>query len=44
MNSRQSTGALYREAAVRVSREGAEVGRGYLELTGYANALRVGKN
>jgi hypothetical protein len=28
---------------VRVNREGAEVGRGYLELTGYAEALRIGK-
>ena len=42
-DSRQSTGAVYWEGAVRVSRDGAEVGRGYLELTGYAEALRVGR-
>ncbi|ASW02397.1 hypothetical protein CJU94_30365 [Paraburkholderia aromaticivorans] len=41
--SRQSTSALYWEGAVRVSREGVEVGRAYLELTGYAKALRLGK-
>jgi predicted secreted hydrolase len=35
--------AVYWEGAVRVSRDGASVGRGYLELTGYANALRIGK-
>jgi predicted secreted hydrolase len=43
LDSRQSTGAVYWEGAVRVNREGAEVGRGYLELTGYAEALRIGK-
>ncbi|WP_246217167.1 carotenoid 1,2-hydratase [Paraburkholderia panacisoli] len=43
LDSRQSTGAVYWEGAVRVSRDGASVGRGYLELTGYANALRIGK-
>ncbi|CAE6857143.1 hypothetical protein R69746_07636 [Paraburkholderia aspalathi] len=43
LDSRQSTGAVYWEGAVRVSRDGAEVGRAYLELTGYANALRIGK-
>jgi hypothetical protein len=35
--------AVYRDGALRVSRDGASVGRGYLELTGYANALRIGK-
>ncbi|OAJ52857.1 hydrolase [Paraburkholderia ginsengiterrae] len=44
LDSRQSTGAVYWEGAVRVSREGVEVGRAYLELTGYANALRLGKD
>jgi hypothetical protein len=35
--------AVYRDGALRVSRDGASVvGRGYLE-TGYANALRIGK-
>ncbi|WP_232624464.1 lipocalin-like domain-containing protein [Paraburkholderia ginsengisoli] len=43
LDSRQSTGAVYWEGAVRVNREGAEVGRGYLELTGYADALRTGR-
>ncbi|MFL9910580.1 carotenoid 1,2-hydratase [Paraburkholderia sp. RL17-337-BIB-A] len=43
LDSRQSTGAVYWEGAVRVSRDGADVGRAYLELTGYANALRIGK-
>ena len=48
LDSRQSTGAVYWEGAARVSRGGAgvggkvEAGRGYLELTGYANALRIG--
>jgi len=35
LDSRPSTGTIYWEGAVRVSREGREVGRGYLELTGY---------
>jgi predicted secreted hydrolase len=43
LDSRQSTGAVYWEGAVRVSRDGADVGRAYLELTGYANAIRIGK-
>lgn len=43
LDSRESTGAVYWEGAVRVSRNGADVGRAYLELTGYANALRIGK-
>ncbi|MDR6468190.1 hypothetical protein J2777_001883 [Paraburkholderia graminis] len=30
------------EGAARVSRDGAELGRAYLELTGYAGALRMG--
>jgi predicted secreted hydrolase len=43
LDSRQSTGAVYWEGAVRVSREGIAVGRGYLALTGYADAQRIGK-
>ncbi|MFM0086630.1 carotenoid 1,2-hydratase [Paraburkholderia sediminicola] len=43
LDSRQSTGAVYWEGAARVSRDGVDVGRAYLELTGYANALRIGK-
>jgi len=42
LDSRQSTGAVYWEGAARVSRDGAELGRAYLELTGYAGALRMG--
>jgi predicted secreted hydrolase len=42
LDSRQSTGAVYWEGAARVSRYGAELGRAYLELTGYAGALRMG--
>nr|WP_184228603.1 carotenoid 1,2-hydratase [Paraburkholderia youngii] len=43
LDSRQSTGAVYWEGAVRVSQQNADVGRAYLELTGYADALRIGK-
>ncbi|REE21599.1 putative secreted hydrolase [Paraburkholderia sp. BL27I4N3] len=43
LDSRQSTGAVYWEGAVRVSREGVDVGRAYLELTGYADARRMGR-
>nr|WKF59024.1 hypothetical protein HUO10_003532 [Paraburkholderia busanensis] len=35
-------GVVYLEGAVRVSRNGADVGRAYLELTGYAERLRIG--
>ena len=44
LDSRQSTGAVYWEGAVRVSRDGLVAGRGYLELTGYADALRIGRH
>ncbi|WP_345814578.1 carotenoid 1,2-hydratase [Paraburkholderia sp. PREW-6R] len=43
LDSRQSTGAVYWEGAACVSRGGVDVGQAYLELTGYANALRLGK-
>jgi predicted secreted hydrolase len=40
-DSRQSTGAVYWEGAV-TAKAGAEVvGRGYLELTGYGDPLRL---
>ena len=54
LDSRRSTGAIYWEGAVRVveaghedGREGGrgtsrEVGRGYLEMTGYATKIRIG--
>ncbi|MES2016745.1 MAG: carotenoid 1,2-hydratase [Pseudomonadota bacterium] len=35
LDSRRSTGALYWEGAVTISRDGKEVGHGYLELVGY---------
>jgi len=40
-DTRLTTGAVYWEGAVIVSREGNRVGRGYLELTGYAGKLRL---
>lgn len=40
LDSRASTGTLYWEGLVRVLRAGTEVGRGYLELTGYGQPLR----
>jgi hypothetical protein len=42
LDSRQSTGAVYWEGAARVSRDGAALGRAYLELTGYAGGMRMG--
>jgi predicted secreted hydrolase len=39
LDSRQSTGAVYWEGAVAVTRDGREAGHGYLELTGYGRAL-----
>ena len=41
LDSRASTGTIYWEGAVRAMQEGREVGRGYLELTGYASGLRL---
>src|SRR5690606_18369799 len=38
LDARASTGTVYWEGAVRVVEAGREVGRGYLELTGYAGA------
>jgi len=42
LDSRRSTGAVYWEGAVRVLEGDAEIGRGYLELTGYGERIRVG--
>jgi predicted secreted hydrolase len=39
-DTRQSTGAIYWEGAVRALAGGRIVGRGYLELTGYGERLR----
>jgi predicted secreted hydrolase len=41
LDSRASTGAEYWEGAVRVLDGGREIGRGYLELTGYWQRLRM---
>jgi predicted secreted hydrolase len=41
LDTRASTGTLYWEGAVRVLEREREVGRGYLELTGYAGAVRL---
>jgi predicted secreted hydrolase len=41
LDSRASTGTVYWEGAVRALRVGREVGRGYLELTGYWRALKL---
>jgi predicted secreted hydrolase len=35
LDSRATTGTVYWEGAVRVSRDGVQAGRGYMELTGY---------
>ncbi|CAH2937579.1 MAG: AttH component of AttEFGH ABC transport system [uncultured Paraburkholderia sp.] len=43
LDSRQSAGAVHREGVVRVSRDGVDLGRAYLELTGYADPLRIGR-
>lgn len=42
LDSRRSTGAIYWEGAVRLNADGREVGRGYLEMTGYGERLRIG--
>ena len=39
LDARASTGTLYWEGAVRITGEGAPGGRGYLELTGYADKV-----
>ena len=41
LDSRRSTGAVYWEGAVRVNEGGREIGRGYLEMTGYGERIRV---
>ena len=41
LDSRASTGTIYWEGAVHALQDGAEVGRGYLELTGYASPLHL---
>ncbi len=41
LDARASTGTIYWEGAVRALASGREVGRGYLELTGYGTPLRL---
>jgi predicted secreted hydrolase len=41
LDSRQTTGVVYWEGAVRVFEAGRAVGRGYLELTGYHQRMRL---
>jgi predicted secreted hydrolase len=41
LDSRASTGAIYWEGAVEASSAGRVLGRGYLELTGYAAPLQL---
>jgi predicted secreted hydrolase len=41
LDSRASTGTIYWEGAVRAMIEGRAAGRGYLELTGYWQPLRL---
>jgi predicted secreted hydrolase len=41
LDSRRSTGAVYWEGAVNVERDGRPAGRGYLELTGYADPMKL---
>jgi predicted secreted hydrolase len=41
LDSRASTGTVYWEGAVRVLRGDGEIGRGYLELTGYWKPLKL---
>jgi predicted secreted hydrolase len=40
LDARGSTGTTYWEGAVVATQDGRRVGRGYLELTGYAGAIR----
>ncbi|MCO4882091.1 carotenoid 1,2-hydratase [Paraburkholderia caribensis] len=41
LDSSESTGALYWEGAVAISRDGQPAGHGYLELTGYGKKLSL---
>jgi predicted secreted hydrolase len=41
LDSRASVGTVYWEGAVRALAGGREIGRGYLELTGYGTALKL---
>ena len=41
LDARASVGTIYWEGAVRALANGSEIGRGYLELTGYGSALKL---
>jgi len=41
LDARASTGTIYWEGAVTANIEGREIGRGYLEMTGYWRAFRL---
>lgn len=41
LDSRRSTGAVYWEGAVTVTRDGRRLGRGYLEMTGYVRPMKL---
>jgi predicted secreted hydrolase len=41
LDARGSTGTTYWEGAVTAFERGRRIGRGYLELTGYAGAIRL---
>jgi predicted secreted hydrolase len=41
LDARASVGTVYWEGAVRAYKENAEVGRGYLELTGYWQPMKL---
>lgn len=41
LDSRRSTGAVYWEGAVTVLQAGRRVGRGYLEMTGYVQPMKL---
>ena len=41
LDSRASVGTIYWEGAVRAFARGREIGRGYLELTGYGSVLKL---
>lgn len=41
LDSRRTTGAVYWEGAVTLTRDGKEVGHGYLEMTGYAQPMKL---
>ncbi len=41
VDARASTGGFYYEGAVEMSQNQVVIGRGYLELTGYSQAVRL---